>query len=174
MAEIFQVLLGEAAFEECPRVDSGGGVALKINEIAGLVAIGGVKEVIKSDFEQSSQRGISGNVAADSRILLILAMHHSHGVPTDQALDAPLEGTIARVGLFFVHRYGVEIGRIQLDGDVHARLPSPLGKGLEKLGSPAGTSLVHHLVESLNPLGNFLGIRFYRNCKFLMHGLFSL
>ena len=169
MAKILQALLAEPAFEERPRVDAGGGMALKIDEIARPIAIGGVEEVVESHFEQRRQRGVGRNVAADTRILLVLAMHHGHGIPADQALDATLEAAIARVGRFFFHRYGIEVGRIQLDGDIHARLSGPPGKGFEKLRPTAGACLVHYLVKSLNPLGNFLGIRIYRNGKFLMH-----
>ncbi len=58
MAKILQALLAEPAFEERPRVDPWGGMALKIDEIAGLVAIGGVEEVVESHFEQRRQRGV--------------------------------------------------------------------------------------------------------------------
>ena len=39
VAEILQVLFGEPAFEERARVDAGRGMALEVNQVAGLVAV---------------------------------------------------------------------------------------------------------------------------------------
>ena len=103
-------------------------------------------------------------MSADARIFLVLAMHHGHGVPANEALDAPLESAVARVRNFLGDGDRVEIRRIQLDGHIHARLSSPPGKSFEQLRPAARPFLVHDLVKCLNPFSDFLGIRFYGNC----------
>ena len=54
--EILQMLLGEAAFQKRARIHAGRGVALEIDEVAGLIAVAGVKEVVVADFGQRGQR----------------------------------------------------------------------------------------------------------------------
>ncbi len=116
VAEIAQVLFGEAAFEEGARVDAGGGVALEVDEVARLVAVGGVEEMVEAHFEEGGQRGVGGDVAADAGIVFVLADHHGHGVPAREALDAPLHGAVAGVGNFLIGTDGVHVRRIELDG----------------------------------------------------------
>ena len=91
------MLGAEPAFQKRARVDARGGVALEINQVARLIPVIGVKEMIESDFQQRGQRGISGNVAADAGVVLILVDHHGHGVPADHAFDPPLHGAVARI-----------------------------------------------------------------------------
>ena len=86
-----------AAFQEGAGVDAGRSMALEIDEIAGLVAVSGVEEMIEADFEQRGQRRIGRDVAADSGIFLVLPMHHRHGIPANQALDAALHRAVAGV-----------------------------------------------------------------------------
>ena len=73
VAEILQVLFGQPAFEKGARVDAGRGVALEVDQVARLVAVAGVEEVVEADFEQRRQRGVGGNVAADAGVVLVLA-----------------------------------------------------------------------------------------------------
>ena len=120
VAEVAQVLFGEAAFQERARVDAGRSVTLEVDEVAGLVAIAGVKEMIEAHFEQRGQRGVGGNVAADAGVVFVLAHHHGHGVPAGQALDAALHGAVAGIGHFVLGTDGVHVGRIELDGEVGA------------------------------------------------------
>src|SRR2546422_8115335 len=97
VTEVFDLLLREAAFEKRPRVDAGRRMALKIDEIARLIAVGRVKEVVEADFEQRGNRRIGRDMAADAGVFFILAMYNRHGIPADQALDAPLQNAIAGV-----------------------------------------------------------------------------
>ncbi len=77
VAEVLEAGVVEAAFEEGAGVDAGRGVALEVDEVAGLVALGagilGVEEVVEADFEQRGERGVGGDVAADAGVLLVLA-----------------------------------------------------------------------------------------------------
>ena len=104
VAEILQMLFGQAAFEKSARIDAGRGMALEINQIAGLVAIAAVEEMVEPDFEQRRQRRIGRDVAADAVVVFVLVRHHGHGVPARQALDAALQRAVAGIGHFLIHR----------------------------------------------------------------------
>ena len=56
VAEIFEAGFVEAAFEEGAGIDAGRGVALEVDEVAGLVAVCagvfGAEEMVEADFEQ--------------------------------------------------------------------------------------------------------------------------
>src|SRR5450432_439939 len=101
MAEVFELRLREAALEKGPRIYPWRGMALEVNQVARLVSVGGAEEMVKSDFQQRGQRGIGRDVAADAGIFLVLAMHHGHRVPADQALDAALQFAVAGIRYFF-------------------------------------------------------------------------
>ena len=155
MAEILDLLFAQPAFQKRAGINAGRSVTLEVNEIAGLIAVAGVEEMIEADFEQRGQRRIGRDVAADAGIFLVLPMHHGHRVPADQALDAPLQLAIAGIRNFLLHRNGVDVGRVQLDRDFDARLAGPLISASSRSHPRCGPSL-HHLVEGLQPFGDFL------------------
>ena len=101
VAEIFQMLLVQTAFQERAGVHARRGVALEVDEIARLIAVPRVEEMVVADFDQRRERRVGGDVAADAAVVLVGAHHHGHRVPADQALDAPLDGAVARVGDLF-------------------------------------------------------------------------
>ena len=67
VAEILQMLFGQAAFEEGARVNARRSVALEVDQVARLVADTAAEEVVEPDFGQRRQRGIGRDVAADVR-----------------------------------------------------------------------------------------------------------
>ena len=162
MAVILNSLLRNAPFKKCARIYSGRGVALKVNKVARLIAICGVEKVVITDLKQGRQRRVRGDMATNAGIFLVLAMHHGHGVPADQALDAALQRAITGIRRFLRYRNSVHIGSIQLDRHVHARQPGALGKSIKQPRSLTGAFLVYDLIKGLNPLHYFFIVRF--NC----------
>src|SRR5258708_251400 len=130
--------------------------------------------MIEANFQQRGQRRIRGNMAADARIFLVLAMHHRHGIPAHQALDSPLESAVTGVRLFFIRRDGVDVGRVELNGKVHARLLGATRQGFKQLASAAGALLFYDLVKGLNPLGKLLVVRFQLRDWFCIHSSNSM
>jgi hypothetical protein len=51
-------------------------------------------------------------MAADTAIFTVGAHHHGHGVPADDALDAPLNLAVTGESRLAAHRDGVDIGRV--------------------------------------------------------------
>ena len=108
------MLFGDASFQKRARVGSGRCVALEEDEVAGLIAMPAVEEVIVTNFGERGERCVSRDVAADPGVVLVGPDHHGHGVPAVEALDAPLDFAVTRIGNFFLHRNGVDVGRGQL------------------------------------------------------------
>jgi hypothetical protein len=51
----------------------------------------GPEKVVESHLIEGGAGGKGGDVAADARMLAVGSHHHGHGVPADDALDAPLD-----------------------------------------------------------------------------------
>ena len=170
VAEVAQVLFGEAALQECACVDAGRGVALEINQVAGLVAVAGAKEMMETHLEQRGERCVSGNVAADAGIIFVLAHHHRHGVPAREAFDAALHGAVAGIRHLVLGRDGVDVGRIEMDGQADARAARLLSEALQKKRSTVRPLLVQNLSQRFGPFGRFARVQVHNTFgEFLVH-----
>ena len=164
VAEVQHLFFAETAFQIGARVNAGRRVPLEIDEVAGLIAVARVEKVIEANFQQRRQRGVGRDVAADPGILFVLAMHHGHRVPADQALDAALQKAIAGIRDFFFNRNGVDVRRVQLHRNLDARLAGAIHQRGEQIAATIVAVLVDDLIEGFEPFGNFffginLGIR---------------
>src|SRR5579864_3368194 len=169
VAKVFQLLLGEASFEKSAGVNARRSVALEVNEVTGLFAVLGMKEVIEADFEQRGEGGKSRYVSADPGVFFVLAMDHSHRVPANQALDAPFQRAVSGIRNFLGDRNGVYIGRIELDGTVDSGSTSALSERIQEAGRSTGALLVDYLVKRFNPFFDFLEVGFQRRRRLAIY-----
>ena len=146
VAEVFQMLLVQTAFQIRARVLAGRGVTLEVDKIPRLIAVPCVEEMVVAHFGQRGERRVGGDMAADAAVVLVGAHHHGHGVPADQALDPPLDGPVAGVGNFFVHRNGVDVRSLQNVGSLNPVESGALGKAAEQVGDTLGPSLLDDAV----------------------------
>src|SRR5580704_3504042 len=152
MAKIQQPLIVEPPQEISPRIDTRRGMPLEINKVARLVAMRRVKEVVESHFKQRGQRRVSSKMAADPRILLVLAVYHGHCIPPDQALYAALQVAVAGIGHLFMFWNGVEVGGGQLAGGGDSGFPRALAQGLEELRAALRTFSNDNVIKGFDPL----------------------
>src|SRR5271168_3222083 len=170
MAEVQQTLIVKPAFQIGPGIDPRRGVALEVDKVARLVSVGGVKEMMVAHLEQGRVRGISREVTADAGILLVLAMHHGHGIPANKAFQPLFELAIARVGYFVMFGNGVPVGGCQCRGGRDARLARSLPQRRDQLRALLGAFAHNQVVERLNPLGYlFRKLRLGGNSEFRFH-----
>ena len=94
-AEVVQLVLGQAALEEGPGIDAGGGVALEVDGVAGLAVGLAPEEVVEADLVEGGGGGEGRQVAADAVGLLVGPDHHDRGVPADEGPDAALDVLVA-------------------------------------------------------------------------------
>ena len=166
------MLLGKAAFQEGARVDARRGVALEIDEVAGLVAIAGVKEMMETDFQQRGERCVGGDVAADAGVVLVLAHDHGHGVPAGEAFDAALHGAVAGIRHLVLGTDGVHVWRIEMDGEAGARAARLLGEALQQECRAIRPLLVQYLIQRFDPFGGFARVQVDNTFgEFLVHGI---
>src|ERR1700728_2166527 len=109
--EVLQLLLGYTALEIRAGINSRGGMALKINNVAVTVFGLGAEEVIEGDFVQRGGGGEGRNMSADTFLDLIGAHDHGQGVPADKALNTPFHFLTAGKRSLVLRRNGVLVRR---------------------------------------------------------------
>ena len=139
-AEVLELLLVEAAFEERARVDAGRGVALEIDDVAFVAVVAAAEEVVEADFVQRRGRGERRDVAADAVFDAVGAHDHRHRVPAHEALDAALDLAAAGIRHLLVGVDGVDVGRVRRERQL-ARRSSGRGCRVHEAGGRRGPAL---------------------------------
>ena len=153
--EVLQVLLVQTAFQEGPRIDARCGVPLEIDRIARVVWSAGVEEMIEAHFEQGRAGSVGGNVPADAVALLVGPHHHGHGVPADDALDAPFDVAPPGKHRLAIGRDGIDVGGVGRIGEADALF---LGVGLQvaqQFDDPPGALAAIDVIQGFTPLPVF-------------------
>ncbi len=120
--EVIQVLFGQPALQKRAGVHAGRGVPLEVNQIAVVTAFAAAaQEMIEGNFVQRRGRSESGDVPADTVELLVGPHDHRHGIPADDALDAPFQLTVTRIRRLLLHGNRVDVGRIRSHRKIDAR-----------------------------------------------------
>ena len=96
-------------------------------------------------------------MAADARALLVRPHHHGHGVPADDALDAPLDLAVAGIGGLLVGGNRVDVGR---GGGAGTATPRWNARCLSRSAEtrPALPPAGDDVVEGVEPFGGFLRV----------------
>src|SRR5688500_87680 len=113
MTEVLQVFLGESTLDVSSCVHAGRGVSLVVNEIAGLIAVGGVEEVVLTYLYQGRQGGIGRDVSADIFVVLVRSNNHRESVPANVVFDGSLNLAVSGVRKFFIDGNGVDVGGVK-------------------------------------------------------------
>ena len=158
-AEVIEVLLGQPAFEESPRVNAGRSVPLDINLVPVVAAFApAAEEVVEADFVEGRGGGESGNMSAQPVVLLVGPVHHRHRVPADDALDPPLDFAVAGVARLGAMGNRVDVRRVERVRQLH-----PLFGGLafqhgEQILGPLGPLSFQDIFERLQPFLRLRGV----------------
>ena len=134
LAEVLEMLLGQAAFEEGAGVVAGRDVALEVNLVAGEIVGRRAEEMVVADFVDRGGRGVAGDVAAHADALRVGVGvdDHGHGVPAGVGLDLALQLAVAGILGLLIHRDGVEVGRLRGGRRLHAGLAEALEETVEE------------------------------------------
>src|SRR5699024_2014577 len=98
LTEAVELLLAQPALEKGARVETGRGVALEIHQVATVLMIRALEEMIEADVVERRRRGKAGDMPAQLAAAPRGAYHHGHGVPADDRADPPLHGAVAGHG----------------------------------------------------------------------------
>lgn len=154
--KIFQILLGDAALQVRPRIDTGSSVTLEVNDVAGVFGGFGPEKMVKTDFIQGCAGGIRGNMPAQAGIAAIGPYDHRHGIPANDALDAAFDFAAAGKYRLALNGNGIDVGGI---GGVVELDPLLLGMGLKASQQPSHavrTLILINVVKRLEPLPVFI------------------
>jgi len=106
----------------------------------------------------------------NAAVVLVLAHHHGHGVPTDEAFDAPLHGAVARVRQLAFGTDRVDIRGIEEVGNTGALGARAVGQLLQEISRAVRAGLIDYLVKGLNPFRGLPRIQVHNPLvPFLVH-----
>ena len=156
MPEVLQVVVIQSPQQVAPRIHARRRMPLVVDQVPRLLApivrkVLRAKEVVVPHLLQRRLRRVRRNVSANSRVLLVLPMHHRHGIPPDQRLDPLLQLAVAGVRDLVVFRNCVAERRRKLIRHRDPRLAPALPQRLQQLRGVLPL-LRNHVVERLNPL----------------------
>ena len=108
-AEVIEVVLGEAPFDERACVHARCRVTLEIDVIAAVAVVLAAEEVVEADLVEAGRTGEGGEVAADAVGVLVGAHDHDRGIPADVGADASLDVFVAGEPRFHLARDRVHV-----------------------------------------------------------------
>lgn len=164
LAEVLQLFLADAAFEEGAGVDAGGRVALEEHQVAAMFVGGSLEEIVEADVVEGRRGGEGGDVAAQVRVVLVRPHHHRQGVPAHQGADPALHEQVAGHACFVGYRNGVAVGRGDRVGQLGAATAGQLAHAGHQVMSAVFTFAVEYGLQGVQPFLGFDGIE-------VLHGL---
>ena len=152
---VVQLLLPDAPFQECARVDARGGVRLEVDEVAGLPR---TEEMIEAHLEEVRRRGIARDVPAQLGVRPVRPDHHRQRVPADDRREPLLHFQVPRELRLVGQCDRVAVGRVQ-----HWRHAHPLRpRAVQQLAQDEGGTLrpfrFDEGVERVQPLTGLGGV----------------
>ena len=120
LAETFELRFGNAAFEECTRINAGRTVALEEDHVAAEVFRRCTEEVIRADVVERRSRSECCNVAAEFGTILVCTHDHRHRIPTHVVAQTRFEFGITGKRRLLLDRNRVEIRRLETKRHVRA------------------------------------------------------
>ena len=155
VAEMLELLLGDAAFQEGPRVDTGRGVSLDEEQVALVAPVPVAEEVVEPHLVERGGRSVGGDVPADGTVRPVGPHHHGQRVPADDVLDAPFQVAVAGIGFLQFDGDRVYVGRIGGKGQAHAGLGRAGLQRRENAAGPLRVSLRNDVLDRFEPLVEF-------------------
>ena len=152
VAEVVELLLGQAALDEGPGVDAGRRVALEEDLVAEAAVGLAAEEVVEADLVERGRAGVGREVPADALGARVGPRHHDGGVPADVGPDAPLLVLVAGEPRLGVGRDGVDVGRRDGGREVDLLGARPLQELHEQVARPGPAAGVDDGVERVEPL----------------------
>src|SRR5580658_10233892 len=157
-AKIVEVLFRQPSFEESSRINAGGRVRLKENQIGGpfhvLPSLIATKKVIETHFEQVCARGEAGKMPAQFAAVLVRSHHEGQRIPPDNRCNSTLKFQISRVGRLVGTRDCVAVRSVAHALEFHTARTRPVLQFVQKLTTTPRAREMQHLVKSFDPLLN--------------------
>ena len=158
LAEVVELVLGEAALDEGAGVDAGGAVALEVDEVPEAAVGLPPEEVVEAHLVERGRAGVGGEMAADAFAAIVGPAHHGRGVPADVGADAALDVFVAGEPRLLVAGDGVHVRGRDRGGEVDLLGPGALEELHEQEAGPGASLGVDDGVERVDPFRGLLGV----------------
>ncbi|KAF1042977.1 MAG: hypothetical protein GAK34_02735 [Delftia tsuruhatensis] len=160
LAEVQQLLFGDAAFQIGAGIDAGRDVALDVQAVATVVFVFGVPEVVEAGRKHVGQRSEGADVAtqvtAFGWVQAVGLDHHGHGVPAHVGAQAAFDFQVAGTARFLRGLDGVHVAGVGREGHVHAVLACMFEQVLDQLVRIFGAFTVDDGRQCVHPFARFL------------------
>ena len=157
-AEVQQLLLGNPAFHEGPRVDAGDHMALEEHQVAPVNLRLRAPEVVEAHVIHHRRRGVGGDVPAVFAGFLVASHDGCHGVPAVDGADAPFHLQIAGELVLVVHGDRVLIGRRSREWQVGAGRAGLLHRLVQQEMRAVRAVALDHVGDRVLPFLRFDGV----------------
>ncbi len=154
--ESLEVGVVQPALEEGAGVHAGRGVALEVDQVAAAAVVLPAEEVVEANLIEAGGGGVTGQVAAETREVLVRAGDHRGRVPADQTPDAALHTLVAREGGLLLRTDRVDVARLGRRREPDVPKPCPLEDLVEQVLGAQVPGAFDHLVEGVEPFLGFL------------------
>ena len=168
LAEIENLLLGDAAFQKGAGVNAGRGMALDKHQIAAMRVARRAPEMHEADIIERGCGLEGGDMAAEFGGNLVGLEHDGGGVPADRGAYFCFDGAGAR-RLGLVGRMdGVAIGGVPGEGQLRAIFP--------RFRNHLAQDVIHplHALKSLNRVQGFQPLAHFERGVVTVHGFLQI
>ena len=113
LTEVVELLFSQAAFKESACINTGGDVALQVQQVAAMIFIFSMPKVVETHAQHGRQRGKGSNVTtkvtAIRRAFLVGTNYHRHGIPAHPRAKTFFVFHVAWAAGFQVNWNGVHV-----------------------------------------------------------------
>ena len=162
LAEVFQLVFGDAAFEVGAGIDAGRAVALEVDAVAAVAFALGMPEMVEAGAPHAGERGkradVAAQIAAVVRCQPIGAHHHGHGVPAHVGTQALLDGDVAGRARFLRRLQRVHVAGGGRKRQINALLARVFQQFFEQRMGAFGALAFDDGGQRVQPFTGFLGV----------------
>src|ERR1043165_2915969 len=107
-------------------------MALKVNHVRVMITVTAAEKMVEAHFIKRGRGSIGGNMTANVWMKTIGFDNHRHGVPTDVALNPPLNFPVAGIAGLVLARNGIDVGSANHARNCHSRVAEAFGEFVEE------------------------------------------
>ena len=162
LAEVQQLFFRDAALEVCPRVDARRRVALDVQQVAAVLAVGAVPEVVEAAAqhggERRERRQVATEIAAVGRMQPVRLDDHRHRVPAHVGAQALFDVDVAGELRLVLGRDRVDVRGVGRERQVDALLARVIQQLLDQEMAAFATLGCDDGRQRVGPFAGFLRI----------------
>ncbi len=162
LAKMQQLIFAQTAFDEGAGVDARGGMALDIDQIAGIVRGRRVPEMPEADVVKG-RGGLEARDMAAQRMRLLVGLDHGRErIPADDGTDAAFDLAITGIMRLAIDRDRIHIGRVGVVGEIGAARARFVEQVFDQKMGAVDALGIDHCLQRIEPFAGFFGIDIFR------------